>query len=422
MVYIDVPNVVPTMDEIKKHVLYISYDGMTDPLGQSQVLPYIFGLSQKGYSFHLISFEKSEKFEQLKDHIQRLCDENNVSWHPLTYTKKPPLLSTLYDVWRMKKLAFSLHKKYSFILTHCRSYLAALVGLEMKRKKGVKFLFDMRGFWADERVDGKIWSLSNPIFRRVYNFFKRKEKKFFQESDHIISLTFNGKNEICSWSGFEGFTKKIEVIPCCADLSKFDPKQIQDTQKQELSSKLKITANQFVLGYVGSIGTWYMLDEMLQAFAALLTKKPDALFLIVSGDNADFIMEQADKIGVSRSSIRIQSATHKDVSAFISLFQASIFFIRPTYSKKASSPTKQGELMSMGIPIICNAGVGDTDMVIENYQAGIVLNDLTKAVFSEINWDMIPFNQSLAQQGAVEFYGLETGVSRYLKVYEKIAN
>jgi imidazole glycerol phosphate synthase subunit HisF len=76
----------------------------------------------------------------------------------------------------------------------------------------------------------------------------------------------------------------------------------------------------------------------------------------------------------------------------------------------------------MGIPIICNAGVGDTDMVIENYQAGIVLNNLTKAVFSEINWDMITFNQSLAQQGAVEFYGLETGVSRYLKVYEKIAN
>ena len=409
------------MDEIKKNVLYISYDGMTDPLGQSQVLPYIFGLTKKGYVFHLISFEKPEKFEQLKDHIQRLCDENNVIWHPLTYTKKPPLLSTLYDVWRMKKLAFSLHKKHSFVLSHCRSYLAALVGLEMKRIQGVKFLFDMRGFWADERVDGKIWLLSNPIFRTVYNYFKRKEKQFFLESDHVISLTHNGKNEICSWSGFEGFTEKIEVIPCCADLSKFDPKQIHDSQKQELSSKLKIADNQFVLGYVGSIGTWYMLDEMLLAFSALLTKKPDALFLIVSGDHPDFIMEQADKNGVSRSSIRIQSATHKDVSAYISLFNVSVFFIRPTYSKKASSPTKQGELMSMGIPIICNAGVGDTDMVIKKYEAGIVLDELTSVVFSEINWDQIPFNKTLAQHGAQEFYGLETGVQRYLKVYEKIA-
>ena len=409
------------MDEIKKNVLYISYDGMTDPLGQSQVLPYIFGLTKNGYVFHLISFEKPEKFALLKDHIQHLCDENNVIWHPLTYTKKPPLLSTLYDVWRMKKLAFSLHKKHSFVLSHCRSYLAALVGLEMKRIQGVKFLFDMRGFWADERVDGKIWALSNPIFRTVYNYFKRKEKQFFLESDHVISLTHNGKNEICSWSGFEGFTEKIEVIPCCADLSKFDPKQIHDSQKQELSSKLKIADNQFVLGYVGSIGTWYMLDEMLLAFSALLTKKPDALFLIVSGDHPDFIMEQADKNGVSRSSIRIQSATHKDVSAYISLFNVSVFFIRPTYSKKASSPTKQGELMSMGIPIICNVGVGDTDMVIKKYEAGIVLEELTSVVFSEINWDQIPFNKTLAQHGAQEFYGLETGVQRYLKVYEKIA-
>ena len=409
------------MDEIEKNVLYISYDGMTDPLGQSQVLPYIFGLSKNGYGFHLISFEKPEKFALLKDHIQHLCDENNVSWNPLIYTKKPPLLSTIYDVWRMKKLAFSLHKKHTFVLTHCRSYLSALVGLGMKNKQGVHFLFDMRGFWADERVDGKIWALSNPIFRTVYNYFKRKEKQFFLESDHVISLTHNGKNEICSWSGFEGFTEKIEVIPCCADLSKFDPKQIHDSQKQELSSKLKIADNQFVLGYVGSIGTWYMLDEMLLAFSALLTKKPDALFLIVSGDHPDFIMEQADKNGVSRSSIRIQSATHKDVSAYISLFNVSVFFIRPTYSKKASSPTKQGELMSMGIPIICNAGVGDTDMVIKKHEAGIVLEELTSVVFSEINWDQIPFNKTLAQHGAQEFYGLETGVQRYLKVYEKIA-
>ena len=408
------------MDEIKKNVLYISYDGMTDPLGQSQVLPYIFGLSKNGYVFHLISFEKPEKFALLKDHIQHLCDENNVSWNPLIYTKKPPLLSTIYDVWRMKNLALKLHKEHAFVLTHCRSYLSALVGLGMKNKQGVHFLFDMRGFWADERVDGKIWSLSNPIFRTVYNYFKRKEKQFFLESDHVISLTYNGKNEICSWPDFEGLADKIEVIPCCADLSKFDPNQIQEERRTELLKQLTILPNQFILGYVGSIGTWYMLDEMLLAFSALLVQKSEAVFLIISGDNADFILEQADKIGVPRSSIRIQSATHKDVSAYISLFNASVFFIRPTYSKKASSPTKQGELMSMGIPIICNVGVGDTDMVIKKYEAGIVLEELTPVVFSEINWDQIPFNKTLAQQGAFEFYGLETGIKRYLNVYKKI--
>ena len=44
-----------------KKVLYITYDGMTDPLGQSQVLPYLVGLSEKGYKFTILSFEKKER-------------------------------------------------------------------------------------------------------------------------------------------------------------------------------------------------------------------------------------------------------------------------------------------------------------------------------------------------------------------------
>ena len=407
------------MDEVK-NILYLSYDGMTDPLGQSQVLPYIIGLSKKGFRFHLISFEKPERFEKLKADIQQICDQHNITWHPRIYTKKPPLFSTLYDVWRMRKLAFNLHGKHNFSIIHCRSYLSAMVGLAMKHKLNTKFLFDMRGFWADERIDGKIWSLSNPVFKVVYQFFKRKERQFFLESDHVISLTHNGKDEICSWTGFNHLKEKIDVIPCCADLTKFNPLKITENKKTELQQNLKIEPNQFVLGYVGSIGTWYMLDEMLQLFKSLSSEKPNSIFLFVSGDDANYILNKARELSISIDSIRIQSAKHNEVSSFISLFSASVFFIRPTYSKKASSPTKQGELMSMGIPIICNSGVGDTDIIVEKYQAGLVLDTLENDAFSKINWDSIPFEKERSQQGAQEFYGLENGVENYFNVYRKL--
>lgn len=407
------------MDEVRK-VLYLSYDGMTDPLGQSQVLPYLIGLSKKGFCFHLISFEKPDRFEKLKHDIQALCDQNNIVWHPKIYTKKPPLFSTLYDVWRMRKLSYNLHKNLHFSMVHCRSYLSALIGLSMKKKFGTKFLFDMRGFWADERIDGKIWSLENPVFKVVYNFFKRKEKQFFLESDYVISLTQNGKDEICSWNGFNQLESKIQVIPCCADLTKFDPDKISDLQKTELRKDLKLDSNQFVLGYVGSIGTWYMLDEMLLLFKHLLSRQPESIFLFVTGDDPNQILQKASEFQISKDSICIQSAKHNQVSSFISLFTASVFFIRPTYSKKASSPTKQGELMSMGIPIICNAGVGDTDKIIEKYDAGIVLEKLVDHEFEKINWNAIPYNKTKAQLGASEFYSLENGVANYFKVYQKL--
>ena len=41
---------------------------MTDPLGQSQVLPYLIGLTKEGYQFTILSFEKKERFINKKYH------------------------------------------------------------------------------------------------------------------------------------------------------------------------------------------------------------------------------------------------------------------------------------------------------------------------------------------------------------------
>ncbi len=121
---------------------------MTDPLGQSQVIPYLIGLSKKGYRFTLISCEKKENLTG-KNKIQAILDANNITWEPLVYTKKPPVFSTIYDIIRIKRLALQLHKKNNFSVVHCRSYIAALIGLQLKKELHIKFIFDMRGFWAN---------------------------------------------------------------------------------------------------------------------------------------------------------------------------------------------------------------------------------------------------------------------------------
>ncbi len=98
------------------------------------------------------------------------------------YTSKPPILSTIKDLRKLKSEIKTLHSTHHFDIVHCRSYITALAGIWMKRKWGVKFVFDMRGFWADERVDGNIWKLNNPIFKLVYTFFKKKERAILVKS------------------------------------------------------------------------------------------------------------------------------------------------------------------------------------------------------------------------------------------------
>lgn len=400
-----------------KNVLYLSYDGMTDPLGQSQVLPYLIGLSKKGFRFTLISFEKPDRYFQEKSKIEVLCIEHNIHWKPLVYTKNPPVLSTVLDIRRMRKTAFELHREKHFQLVHCRSYISALVGLKLKQEKGIKMLFDMRGFWADERVEGKIWNLKNPLFKVIYSYFKKKERKYFEESDAIVSLTEIGKKEILSWN-LKGMTpEKIRVIPCCVDLNLFDPQKTDSDLLQTKKSEYHLN-DKYIVGYVGSIGTWYQLREMLLAFKHITHLKPNAVFLFITRESPSTIQTEARELDIDPDSLRIVSVQHQKVPGYISLFDCSIFFIRPSFSKKASSPTKQGEIMAMGIPLICNAGVGDTDELVQRYDAGLVLKDTTEKSLRSFSLNFPDFDREKAMAGANEYFGLEKGVRAYFTIYD----
>ncbi len=390
---------------------------MTDPLGQSQVLPYLIGLTKLGHEFHLISFEKKERFKEERKKIENLCKDTGIDWHPLSYTKKPPLLSTIYDVRRMSALAKSLNSKHNFDIVHCRSYISGLIGLSMKRKYQTKLLFDMRGFWADERIEGGIWNINNPVFKLVYNFFKRKEKQFFINSDHIISLTSAGKKEILKMQPTIA-ESKITVIPCCVDLEKFNPDKYSKDQIDTIKEELNITSNEIVLGYVGSIGTWYMLDEMLDFYIVFREKYTSSKFLFITAENPNYILERAKTKGISEESIIIKKSAHNSVPSYMLTFDYSIFFIKSTFSKSASSPTKQAELMAMGIPIICNSGVGDTDTIVIEHCAGSVIFNLDRLSYKQQLNQGIKFDKAKASKAAQNEFSLKEGVARYQKVYE----
>lgn len=390
---------------------------MTDPLGQSQVLPYLRGLAKHGYEFHLVSFEKHERFVKHKYHIQEICDEAGIHWHPQDYAVEGGLKKTWRQIKRMRKVVNYLHDKHNFDMTHCRSYISAMIGLELKRKKGIKFLFDMRGFWADERVDGGLWDLKNPVYKTIYNYFKRKELQYFNEADYTISLTETGKEEILSWDKIKRDIK-IQVIPCCVDLELFDPKKVSTSDIELLKEDLKIPKDKKVMGYVGSIGTWYMLPEMLDYFKTV--DQEDLVFLFVTGEQPDTILKEAKNRGIGPKKIIITSCLHKDVPLHIAAFDYSIFFIRPTFSKKASSPTKQGEIMALGKPLVCNTGVGDTDRIVENYEAGTLISEFNETAYERARIDLSSFDPERIKQGAKEYFSLDEGVKRYLNVYREI--
>jgi glycosyltransferase involved in cell wall biosynthesis len=391
---------------------------MTDPLGQSQVLPYLIGLTQQGYRFHLISCEKAANFAKLQANIAHICAQNNIVWHPLPYTKKPPVLATLWDLQQMKQLARQLQKSENFDAVHCRSYLPALIGLHLKKKYKLKFIFDMRGFWADERIDGKLWNLKNPLYKAIYHYFKRQETAFLENADAIVSLTNAGKCEMEKW----GLKKKlpIYIIPCCVDTNLFAPAHVTTTMQQQLRQRLHINPTDFVLGYVGSIGTWYMINEMLDFFKELLLQQPNALFLFVTNE-ADLVRQKAQEKQIAPEKIIAIAALRNEMPVYISLFHFSIFFIQPSYSKISSSPVKQGELMAMGIPLVANTKVGDNDTLLTS-NIGILIAQFNTQHYQTAITQMrnTQFGPADIRREAMQQFDLENGIQKYANLYQHI--
>lgn len=403
-------------------VLYLSYDGMTDPLGQSQVLPYLEGLSRAGYRITLVSFEKPAAYAKDAQLIEARCSTSGIRWTPLSYTKKPLIVSTLYDLFRLRRLVSKLFQETSFSVLHCRSYLTTLVAMNPAHRRGAKVLFDMRGLWVDERVDGNIWQLNNPVFALIYKFLKRKEKWMLNRADAIVSLTHQAVPELKRLSADPALT--VDVIPCCADIDHFTLTEAIKADSRERRKELQLPDSAFVLMYLGAIGTWYLLDEMLDFFVRLLVKKPDAYFLFITREDPAHVYQRAREKGIPADRIILRPAQRAEVPAWIATGDASIFFIRPSYSKQASSPTKQGEIMSMGIPIVCNAGVGDTRQIVEEGHAGVVLNSFTNEAYDHAI-DQLLKGEGIAEaaairKAAITRFSLEEGVAAYARIYRRL--
>lgn len=401
-----------------KRVLYISYDGMTDPLGQSQVINYLIGLRKEGYDFDILSFEKQDKLLKYGAYIRDLLNKHEIRWYPKKFHHSPPVLSKIYDKLLLLQAAKKLHRKNNYAFIHCRSYPAAEVALKIQKHTGVKFLFDMRGFWPDEKAEGGHWDRNKFLWRKVYQFYKKKEKEFIVAAAHIISLTRSAKKEIESRDYYSGVP--VTVIPCCADNGIF---LLKDENKTKYAKDLlKIPAEKFVLSYLGSLGTWYMIKDMLVFFAELKKKKPDSVFLIITSSDHEIIIKELAGLGLSEEDVKIISVAFKDVAMYMYASDVSISFIMPVYSKSASSPVKIGEILSMGIPVIAN-NIGDSGLFIQENNLGIMLNDTSEKEIERAvkNIDVInDISPAFIRKKALEEYSLAKGVQLYKGVYQQI--
>lgn len=399
-------------------MLFVSYDGLTDPLGQSQILPYFISLSNLGHQITILSCEKRLKsFNTKRLQLKKICEENEINWQFVDYSKTPPILSTFSDLAKMKRLAMALHQSHHFDWVHCRTILTVNIGLALQ-KKGSRLIFDIRGFWADERVDGKLWNLSNPLYAFVYKVFKRKEKFAYQHADRIVTLTQSAQDQLVSQFGTK--RKNMTIVPCMADLDHFSEKGVDYELQDHLVKRLDLE-NKLIIGYCGSLGTRYLIKEMLLCFKTIKDAKnlKPSIFLIVTHSDTSELKKLITYYNLD-GSVVITSSTYQAIPTYISIMDIALYFIFSGNSGKAVSPTKQAEFLALGVPIITNGGIGDSEKVLRTHNCGEVVNLFSEEEFKKVATkipNLLSLPKEEIRETAKRFFDLNKGVLRYDDLY-----
>ena len=123
----------------KPTILYLTYDGLLEPLGQSQVLAYMEKLASE-WPVHIVSFEKT-KDRRDKARMETMgarLAASGISWTPLTYHKSPSIPATAYDIAQGALVVFWLALRRRAAIVHVRSYIPGLIALPTKRSLRVR--------------------------------------------------------------------------------------------------------------------------------------------------------------------------------------------------------------------------------------------------------------------------------------------
>jgi glycosyltransferase involved in cell wall biosynthesis len=273
----------------------------------------------------------------------------------------------------------------------------------------VRFLFDMRGFWADERVDGGLW----PRDGRLYRMAKRWEQRFLATADHIVTLTHASARELAARPEIATRNAPVTVIPTCADLDRFVPPS-------------RPPGEPFTFGYVGSIGTWYLFAETLAAFRACLDVRPDTRLLVVNRNEHQAVRAAVAAAGIPEERLELMAARHAEVPALVQRMHVAAALIRPCYSKMASAPTKLAEYLGCGVPCLGNAGVGDMHEILEDNRVGVSLVDfasgtVTDAVHRLVALTDDPATSARCVATAQRLFSRDAGVAAYDRILSTLA-
>jgi hypothetical protein len=365
---------------------YVTIDSIAEGVGSSQISPLITLLSKDDMKINLISFEKSNPSNEMKDYFMAL----GVNWDFQHFGE-----SGLFGgIERLSRLRRQIPNSK---VIHARSDIPAVGAINAHQGP---VLWDVRSLWADQKV------LINEslLNKALYKSYRKLERNAAQGSLGMSTLTNAVIPVLESRNGTLPLFRT--VVPTAVNLQQFKLSPMITTGVRALFS--------------GTYNSYYDMDLSFQFMQEL------GKILDVETHWARPAESSTLQLNVGESKIFLskQSEMSRVIPEYS--FGVSICRLDAGPSLSAAMPTKIAEFLACGRPVIVNKGLGDVDMYIEEFDAGVVL-DGTKHNLVEGATKLAHIlkdsgTSQRCRELAEKYFNMETGARKYINLYSQIIN
>lgn len=348
--------------------LYVCYLSLEDQLVESQVVAYLEGLAESGHTIHLLTFETQPLTRGRRRELRQAMRSRGLHWHGLRYHKRPSLAATAFDTLCGAVVSAWLVRRHELDAVHARNHVPAAMALLAAPFAAHQLVFDLRGLMAEEYVDAGRWPSGGLAFRVT----KRVERAAMRRAAGTVVLTQRVRRVLFG----EERRADVFVIPCCADVERIEADR---TQRDVARAALGL-GDWPVMVYVGKFGGWYMDAEMADFFGVARDAIPGLHFLVITQADSSAIERQFARRAIEPGEYTITRVEHARLGAFLAAADVAIALIEPAPSKVANSPTKIGECLAAGLPILAT-DVGDVKELLHGSRAGVVLEGFSNSAY-----------------------------------------
>lgn len=255
----------------------------------------------------------------------------------------------------------SIVKASHLRVVHSEALYCTRIALMLKKRvPSTRVLFDVHGATPEESAMG------GASVSRI-DGSARLEKMALQESDACSFVSNEMEIHFKAKYGFS--VERRTLVPCCVTEAQFCS---VDNDKLCLG----LPDDCCVVGYVGSMAVWQCGSEMLRFCSELSVRENKVHFLFVVPEcEHDVVCGFAARWGLSENRYTLVSLSHGDVPYALSRCDIGLLFRRKDPVNRVSSPTKFGEYLAAGTPVVMTDGVGDFSSLVEPNRIGLLVSD-----------------------------------------------